>query len=99
MAGFAIMAANFISKDEVSQNIVNEFLQRRLQYIITSLKKLEIATARHRANMEAAVTDSATNDEYSVHGYIKGAYVVPYSPLHYLKREVAALFFSFFLFF
>ena len=84
------MAANFISKDEVSQNIVNAFLQRRLQYIITALKKLEVATARHRANKEAAVTDTLTNDEYSVHGYIKGAYVVLPSPLHYLKREFAA---------
>lgn len=81
------MAANFISKDEVSQKIVNAFLQRRLQYIITALKKLEIATARHRANKEAAVTDSSTNDEYSVHGYIKGAYIVLRDTLHYLKKR------------
>jgi predicted metal-dependent hydrolase len=81
MTGLAIMAANFISKDEVSQNIVNAFLQRRLQYIITALKKLEVATARHRANKLASVTDSSTNDEYSVHGYIKGAYVVLHSSI------------------
>ena len=33
VAGFAIMAANFISKDEVSQNIVNAYIQRRLQHV------------------------------------------------------------------
>lgn len=87
MAGFAIMAANFISNDEASQNIVNAFLQRRLQYIITALKKLEIATARHRANKEAAATDSSTNDEYSVHGYVKGACAVLLSPILLLKKR------------
>jgi hypothetical protein len=100
------MAANFISKDEVSQNIVNAFLQRRLQYIITALKKLEIATARHRANKAAVVIDSSTNDEYSVHGYIKGAYFTFHSPILLLKKRRRLLVFfpslsfsSFFLFF
>ena len=82
VAGFAIMAANFISKDEMSQNIVNTFIQRKLQHAITALKRVETATARHRAVKKLTRAQSPIGDEYSVHGYIKGACIMFLSLLH-----------------
>ena len=77
------MAANFISKDEVSQNIVNAFIQRKLQHAITALKRVETATARHRAVKKPIKAQSPINDEYSVHGYIKGTCIMLLSLLYF----------------
>ena len=89
------MAANFISKDEVSQNIVNAFIQRRLQHVITTLKRLETATARHRATKKSSTRYSSIGDEYSVQGHIKGLYIMLLSPLYFF--DVGSRYFFFLL--